>query len=45
MKKSRLTDSQILAVLKQAEAGVAVPALCRGVGSQARIVGRIHVRD
>ena len=32
MKKSRFTDSQILAVLKQAEAGTAVPALCREHG-------------
>lgn len=29
MKRSRFTDSQILAVLKQAEAGTAVPDLCR----------------
>ena len=29
MKKSRFTDSQIIAVLKQAEGGEAVPALCR----------------
>lgn len=29
MKKSRFTDGQFLAVLKQAEAGVAVPELCR----------------
>jgi putative transposase len=32
MKKSRFTDGQILAVLKQAEAGVAVPELCREHG-------------
>ena len=29
MKKSRFTDSQILAILKQAENGVPVPELCR----------------
>jgi putative transposase len=32
MKRSRFTDSQILAVLKQAEAGKAVPDLCREHG-------------
>ena len=32
MKKSRYTDSQILAILKQAEAGTPVPALCREHG-------------
>ena len=32
MKRSRFTDSQILAVLKQAEAGTAVPDLCRAHG-------------
>lgn len=32
MKKSRYTDSQILAILKQAEAGTAVPSLCREHG-------------
>jgi putative transposase len=32
MKRSRFTDSQILAVLKQAEAGTAVPDLCREHG-------------
>jgi putative transposase len=32
MKKSRFTDSQILAILKQAESGVPVPELCRQHG-------------
>ncbi len=32
MKKSRYTDSQILSILKQAEAGTPVPELCREHG-------------
>tara|TARA_Y100001951_G_C11270779_1_gene258629 strand:+ start:182 stop:448 length:267 start_codon:yes stop_codon:yes gene_type:complete len=32
VKKSRYTDSQILAILKQAEAGTPVPELCREHG-------------
>ena len=32
MKKSSFTDSQIIAVLKQAEAGTPVPELCREHG-------------
>jgi putative transposase len=32
MKKSRYTDSQIIAILKQAEAGAPVPELCREHG-------------
>lgn len=32
MKKSRFTDSQIIAILKQAEAGTPVSELCREYG-------------
>ncbi|MGQ5357900.1 transposase, partial [Xanthomonas arboricola pv. corylina] len=32
MKTSRFTDSQIIAVLKQSEAGTPVPQLCREHG-------------
>ena len=32
MKKSRFTDSQIMAILKQAESGMPVPELCREHG-------------
>ena len=32
MKKSRFTDSQIMQILKQAEAGVSAPELCREHG-------------
>lgn len=32
MKKSRYTDSQIVAILKQSEAGTPVPELCREHG-------------
>ncbi len=32
MKKSKFTDSQIMAALKKAEAGIAVPDLCRELG-------------
>ena len=32
MKKSRFTDSQIMDVLKRAEAGIKVPDLCRELG-------------
>lgn len=32
MKKSRFTDGQIMAILKQAQGGIAVPDLCREHG-------------
>jgi putative transposase len=32
MMKSRFTDSQIMDALKQAEAGLAVPDVCRELG-------------
>ena len=32
MKKSKYTDSQIMAILKQAQAGAPVPELCREHG-------------
>ena len=32
MKKSRFTDSQIMAVLKRSEGGEGVPDLCREIG-------------
>lgn len=35
MKKSKYSDSQILAILKQAEEGVKVPDLCREHGMSA----------
>jgi putative transposase len=32
MKKSRFTDSQIMAALRQAETGIPVPDICRELG-------------
>jgi len=36
MKRSRFTDSQILAILKPADAGAPVPELCREHGMSKR---------
>jgi putative transposase len=35
MKKSRFTDSQIIAILTQAQAGAPIPELCREHGMSA----------
>ena len=32
MKKSRFTDSQIMAALKRVEAGLPIPEICRDLG-------------
>lgn len=37
MKSSRFTDSQIISILKQAEAGTPVPELCREHGMSSAI--------
>ena len=40
MRKSRYSDSQILAILKQAESGVPVPELCREHGMSSALFYR-----
>jgi putative transposase len=40
MRKSRYTDSQIMAILKQAEAGTPVPELCREHGMSSALFYR-----
>ena len=39
MKTSRFTDSQIIAILKQAEAGSPIPELCREHDEQSALLG------
>ena len=34
MKKSKFSDSQIMSIIKQSEAGVPVPELCREHGTE-----------
>ena len=46
MKKSKYSDSQILAILKQNEAGVPVPELCREHGmSDAPNSIMLHIKE
>lgn len=40
MRKSRYSDSQIMAILKQAEAGTPVPSLCREHGMSSALFYR-----
>ena len=40
MKKSRFTDSQIMAILKESEAGTPVPELCREHGMSSALFYR-----
>jgi len=40
MRKSRYSDSQIMAILKEAEAGTPVPALCREHGMSSALFYR-----
>ena len=38
MKKSQYSDSQILAIIKQAESGVPIPELCREHGNEQCVI-------
>lgn len=44
MKTSRFTDSQIIAILKQAEAGTPVPDLCREHGMSSATFYKWHAK-
>ncbi|WP_437884570.1 transposase [Pseudomonas sp. LRF_L74] len=45
MKTSRFSDSQIIAILKQAEAGSPVPELCREYGISSATFYKWRVRQ
>ena len=45
MKKSRYSESQIRAILKQAEGGVPVPELCREHGMMPLPVGDVYIAE
>lgn len=44
MKKSKFSDSEIMAILKQAEAGMPVPELCREHGMSSATFYKWHSR-
>ena len=44
MKKSRFSESQIIAILKQADAGIPVPELCREHGMRSTLFYRWRSR-
>jgi len=44
MKKSKVTDSQIIEALKRAEAGLAVPSLCREMAKHAFNTRSVSIR-
>lgn len=45
MRKSRLTEPQIMSVLRQAESGVALPELCQGWSVHNRSIGSIVMNN
>ena len=45
MKKSKFSDSQIMGILKQAEAGIPAPSLCREHGMSNAIFKKKHTQS
>lgn len=45
MKTNRLSEPQILAILRQVKGGVAVPELCREHGMDASIISQMEVLE